>query len=114
VQRRLRLRQADDFQRVRQRGKAIHHAWLIVSFVPNATSHNRYGFITAKRVGSAVKRNRVRRQLRAIVRGLHLRLRQGYDVVLIAKAAIVGQPFAVLQPTVQQLLEQAGLVLVDC
>jgi ribonuclease P protein component len=114
VQRRFRLRQSDDFQQVRERGKAVHHRWMVLSFVRNTLSYNRYGFITAKRLGKAVKRNRVRRQLRAIMRGLHGGLRQGYDIVIVAKPALVGQPFAALPPTIQHLLRQAGLVLMDC
>jgi ribonuclease P protein component len=110
VQRRYRLRQAHDFRRLRETGQAYHHAWLLLSRAKGGTPHNRYGVITAKRLGNAVIRNRVRRRLKEALRLLHPRLKQGYDLVLIARPAITGQSFAAIQRIVLMLCEQAGLV----
>jgi ribonuclease P protein component len=54
----------------------------------------RVGFTISKRVGGAVERNRVRRQLREIVRlsaatGLHA----GSDYVVVGRRAALGIPF---------------------
>lgn len=113
MQRQFRLRQARDYQRVRHEGRAYTHSWLILSTAANSSAHNRYGFITAKRLGSAVIRNRIRRQLREAVRHLHPRLKPGYDVVIIARHAILGQPYAAIQRILMKVLVQAGLVVED-
>jgi ribonuclease P protein component len=110
MQRRYRLRQSHDFVRVRNIGRAYRHAWLILSVAPNEHPHNRYGVITSKRIGKAVTRNRVRRQLREAARLSHPHLHSSYDIVLIAKPAIVGQPFAAIQRTLNKLYQRAGLV----
>lgn len=90
-----------------------HHAWLTLSIAPGKVPNNRYGFITGKRLGNAVIRNRVRRLLKEALRLLHIRLKQGHDVVIIARPAIVGQPFALIQSTLEKLCEQAGIVVKD-
>jgi ribonuclease P protein component len=110
VQRRFRLRQAQDFQRLRATGQAYHHAWLLLSHAKGDTPHNRYGVITGKRLGNAVTRNRVRRRIKETLRLLHPRLKQGYDLVLIARPAVVGQSFAAIQRIILKLCEQADLV----
>lgn len=82
---------------------------MILSTIPNDLEHNRYGFITPKYLGTAVARNRVRRQMREAVRLLHPHLEQGYDMVIIARSAIMGKPFQEIQRIVIQLCERANL-----
>lgn len=113
MQRRYRLQRSEDFQRIRDTGKVYHHPWFILSIAPGELPHNRYGFITAKRLGKAVVRNRVRRLLKEAFRLLHVRLRQGHDIVVITRPAILGQPFAAIQRSLETVCEQAGIVVKD-
>jgi len=109
MQRPLRLRRQEDFARLRTSGRVWRHPFVILSVAPNALPHNRYGFITGKRLGNAVQRNRVRRLLREAVRQAHPGLQEGYDMVFIARGAIAGQPFVSVQDAVVTLLRRAGL-----
>jgi ribonuclease P protein component len=109
MQRHLRLCRKDDFDHLRKNGQAWRHPLVILSVAPNTLTHNRYGFITGKRLGGAVVRNRIRRQLREIIRQAHPNLAQGYDLVFIAREAIVGQPYAVIQQVVITSLQKSGL-----
>lgn len=63
----------------------------------------------SKALGNAVKRNRVRRQLREVIRHTHPKLKHGFDVVIVGKKALVGQPFIHISRTVNQLTKQADL-----
>jgi len=85
----------------------------MLSYAPNTATHNRYGFITSKRIGNAVTRNRIRRQLRECVRLLHPHLVTGYDLVWIARDSIVEQPYQDIFRTVTELCERAGLLTED-
>ena len=64
MQTRFRLRRSSDFARLRERGRTWRHPFLILSVIENNLEHNRYGLIVSKRLGNAVKRNRVRRLMR--------------------------------------------------
>ena len=110
MQRNLRLRQTDDFARLRASGRVWRHPFLMLSVTSNDLPHNRYGFVTSKQLGGAVVRNRVRRVLREAVRQLHPRLRPGHDMALIARPPIVGQPSAEVWHAVETLTQRAGLL----
>lgn len=107
---RLRLRRSEDFARLRERGRTVQNRWMLVSVLPNDLSHNRYGFVTAKRLGTAVQRNRVRRLMREAVRLRDPDLPPGFDLVLVARAPLVEQPFASVRRTVDDLFKQSGLL----
>jgi ribonuclease P protein component len=109
MNKRLRLRRTEDFERLRREGRVYRHPYLILSLAPNGLQHNRYGFVTGKKLGKAVMRNQVRRRLREIVRGFHPELAQGYDIVVIARPEAVRQSFAVLQQAIRHTLERAAV-----
>ena len=109
MNRRLRLRRPEDFARLRREGTSHRHPLLVVSVAPNSLTHNRYGFITAKRLGNAVTRNRVRRLMREAVRHLHAGLKPGYDVVIIARPHAVGKSYMAIYQALQSTFSRADL-----
>ena len=70
----------------------------------------RCGFVTSKRLGNAVARNRVRRRLREIVRPLLPRIAPGRDLVFVARPAAARADGAALHVAVVQLLTRARLL----
>ena len=104
----LRLRRRRDFDAVFQQGRAWHNELLVLRSVPNALEHNRYGFVTGKRLGGAVIRNRLRRRLRESIRVLPAQ--PGWDVVVSAKKPAAGANFQELNRSVVDLLSRAGIV----
>ena len=74
-----------------------------------AASPVRVGFTCSKKVGNAVRRNRAKRRLRAIVRDvLPHRGRAGFDYVLIGRADVTATlPYADLVRQLKQALSQA-------
>ena len=112
IARRYRLRRSSEFERVRRRGRSVSNQLLVVSFAANQLGENRYGFAIGRRVGKAVRRNKVKRWLREAVRRLHPRLRQGYDIVFVARGALAdpAMTYHRVVAAVEELLDRAGLV----
>lgn len=109
LQRHLRLTETADFARLRQQGRVYRHRLMLFSVLPNALPHNRYGLVTGKRLGNAVKRNRARRLLREAIRMKDPTLNAGYDVVIVAHPALVGQRLHTVRQALDDLSKQAGL-----
>ena len=69
----------------------------------------RYGLTASKKVGSAVRRNRARRRLRALAEEILPREGlPGTDYVLIARAATVGRAYSDLRADLYQALSRVS------
>jgi ribonuclease P protein component len=106
-----RLRHRKDFDAVFKAGRAWNDPILVLRILQNNSDHNRYGFVTSKRLGGAVVRNRVRRRLREIVRVAPVV--PGFDVVISAKTTAPAASFDDLRLSVHRLLSRAGLLVTD-
>jgi ribonuclease P protein component len=109
VRRRYRLRSRERFQEVRRKGKSAKHRLAILVYLRNDLPYSRFGFTASRRVGNAVQRNRARRLLRESIRLQLETIEAGWDVVLIARPAIVGKSFQQVDEACKQLLKRARL-----
>ena len=105
-----RLKRRADFLRV----AAVRRKWaapgliLQVAAQPEPVSESiRVGFTASRKVGNAVKRNRARRRLKALVREMIADgANPGLDLVLIARPATVDRPFDELRRDLEQSLQR--------
>ncbi|MEX1194307.1 MAG: ribonuclease P protein component [Dehalococcoidia bacterium] len=104
----IRLRRRKDFDAVFSKGRTWSNDLLVLRILPNDCDHNRFGFVTSKRLGKAVVRNRVRRRLREIVRVAPTN--PGFDCVLSAKTKAADAEFARLRSAASSLLKRAGVL----
>ena len=76
------------FRRLYQRGKTAADGRIALYVRRNGGRENRLGFTVSTKVGCAVVRNRVRRRLREIYRLHEASLKNGVDVVIVARVQI--------------------------
>ena len=109
---RARLRNASEFQRVRQEGKSAHGRWMVAGALASRTAEPaRVGVIASRRVGNAVVRARARRRLRELFRVNRSRLEPGTWVVLIAKRGIGDAPYDKLRDEWLRLAGRLSILL---
>jgi ribonuclease P protein component len=80
--RKLRLQHALEFQAVYAGKVRESRGPLTVFAIPNDLGHPRLGLSVGRKVGTAVKRNRIKRLLREAFRLLQHDLPRGYDLVI--------------------------------
>ena len=85
-----RIRRRADFLRISRDGARYQTRHFRLSICPNSLPHRRLGITVAKRVGSAVERNRVKRLLREFFRRNKLKLPASTDIVVVAKEGAAG------------------------
>jgi ribonuclease P protein component len=111
LSRALRLRQKRDFDRIRQEGGRMSKGCLIANWkVLPAGSAPRLGVITSRKIGKAHVRSRARRLLREAFRLHQHDFREPMEVVLIARASIVGRGLSDVDRDYLSLLRQACLL----
>jgi len=107
-----RLTRASEYERVKRDGFVQRGKLLMLNVVPVENSGCcRVGFVTSRRLGSAVVRNRVRRRLREIVRKHQHHLRECFWIVLVARkdGAIAG--YRALEHEWLRLARRASILL---
>ena len=80
-----RLSRRQDFSAVYEACVRESRGPLTVYARPNGLSHPRLGLSTSRKVGNAVRRNRIRRLLREAFRHLRHDLPAGYDLFVIVR-----------------------------
>ncbi|MFO7532600.1 MAG: ribonuclease P protein component [Candidatus Limnocylindrales bacterium] len=98
------LRSRGDFARVSGEGRSRSDRLMLVRFVANGRDHDRFGISTGRRLGGAVRRNRVRRRVREILRQFPNETGHGWDILIVARPAAVDVSFAELSGTLQRML----------
>ena len=101
------------FRRIYQKGKSAVTPYLVLYCRPNGQDHNRLGATVSTKLGCAVVRNRARRRLREVYRLAQKDMRQGYDVVLVARGRSVGGPYQKLTAAFYKACGQLGLLRKD-
>lgn len=113
MQRRSRLSRSRDFDTIYRQGRSVSTRFLVLySFTRAGGEEPRLGIAIPKKVGGAVARNRVKRQLREIWRARLDRLPQDADFVLVARPGLAeaaeAQGFDWLSERVDEVLSKAA------
>ena len=103
------LKKNSDFRRLYAKGKSAVTPYLVVYARPNRLGENRLGYTVSVKLGHAVVRNRVRRRLREIYRLNAPQLRQGHDIVIVARSRAVGSEYRKLNAAFLRACESLGL-----
>ncbi len=113
-----RLKKRSDFLRVAAYQRKVVMTTMIVQLAERSEVDKsgqalpalRIGFTASRKVGNAVKRNRARRRLRAVVQSLCPSFKfSSEDLVIIARPATVTAPFEALLRDFHQALKHLGI-----
>ena len=102
------LTKPEQYALVYNKGSSWSSSLVVMKTLSNGLSLSRCGFSVSKRVGKAVKRNRVKRLLHEILRLTPLK--PGWDIIFIARPAAATADYANLKKSIEGLLSRAGLL----
>ncbi|MDH7601055.1 MAG: ribonuclease P protein component [Armatimonadota bacterium] len=105
-----RLKHKSDFNRVYGKGRSYPTDLVVMYVAPSRSETTRVGFSISSKVGKSVVRNRTRRLLREAVRLLLPRIKQNYDIVIVAKKKAAEADFDEICSAVEKLFRRAGLL----
>jgi len=99
-----RIRKKRDYLTVYQQGARLYSDNFIVVVHRNQSGSKRLGVTVSRKVGNAVRRNRIKRLIREFFRQNKDRFKDSQDVVIIAKRAIPALTYWEVQEELGRLL----------
>ena len=99
-----------EFRRIYRRGKTAVGPGLVIYCQKNREGLSRLGITVSTKLGKAVVRNRVRRQIREIYRLNRPTMKAGWDVIVVARMRAVNMGYWKLNQIYLHLLEQVDLL----
>ena len=102
------LSRPQDFAAIQGGGTTRSHPLLTARFRRTDLETTRFGLSTGRALGGAVVRNRVRRRLREALRVMAPSFQPGWDVLIIARPAIVEADHDALVGALRRTLAKGG------
>ena len=101
------------FRFVYNKGKSLANRLLVMYVVKNKkyTDTNRLGISVSKKVGKSVVRSRVTRLIKESYRLSEEDIKQGYDIVVIARVSANGADYKEINKALLSLLKKQELLL---
>lgn len=78
---------------VYKKGKAYFSPSIVMYMFYNTTNQTKFGFSVSKKIGIAITRNSFKRKLREICRINVPHIKEGYDIIFVARAGIVKKTY---------------------
>ena len=107
------LKQNSEFHRAYGRGKVRTSPNLVTYAVKNRGMGCRIGITAAKKLGSAVERNRCRRIIRAAFSSIYPKCSGNFDIVFVARFKTKKLKSNDLEPVMLRHLTELGVVKDD-
>ena len=104
------LSRPKDFAAVQGSGLSKSNTLFTARFLRTDLETTRFGLSTGRKLGGAVVRNRVRRRLREALRVMAPSFQPGWDVLIIARPAIVEADHETLVGALRRLLHRGGVL----
>jgi ribonuclease P protein component len=104
------LSRPQDFAAFQGSGTSRSHPLLTARFRRTDLETTRFGLSTGRALGGAVVRNRVRRRIREALRVMAPSFQPGWDVLIIARPAIVSADHEALVGALRRTLGKGGVL----
>ncbi|MGL5330057.1 MAG: ribonuclease P protein component [Peptostreptococcaceae bacterium] len=106
------LKKDSDFRKVYKHGKSYANKHLVMYILDNKSEQSRIGISVSKKVGKAIIRNKVRRRIKEAYRlNIDENIKNGYDIVFIARIAIKDVDYQDIEKSMKHLVKKLDMYM---
>ncbi len=103
------LKSNKNFRRTYEKGSVFKSRLAILYLFPNGLEEKRVGYSVTRKIGKAVIRNRIKRLFREAYRIYYNDLKEGYDMVFVARKAAVDIKLEDMKKCMGELFRKSGI-----
>ncbi len=107
------LKKNYEFMRLYKKGRFFVGKYIVLYVIRNNTKTNRLGITVNKKVGKAVRRNRMKRLIKECYRHYELSVKEGCDLVFVARNSEVMPGYPEINREMKFLLKKMDLFMQD-
>ena len=96
-----------EFSYIMKDGKKYYCDILNLYIIKNSYNYNRFGISISKKIGSAVIRNKFKRQIKDIIDNLDIKF-NGYDILLISRSNLKDSNYLYIKSNILNLFNMIG------
>lgn len=96
------------FNEIINKGKSVNNNYFRIFYMNNTTSYPKFGLAVGKKLGNAVTRNYIKRQLRTIVDKNKFMFSNGLDYIIMVKRAYLNTRYEILNSEFTKLIEKVN------
>lgn len=104
-----RINKRKEYAYLYKHGKKTNGKYIFIYFTDNHHSYNRFGIVTSKIVGKAVKRNKAKRILRAVIKCNPLLPGRHINIVIVATKRIKQATYEAIEQDYKSVMKKADL-----
>lgn len=105
-----RLTKNRHFQFIYKKGSKVYSKYLYIVYASTKLKPIKVGVVVSNKVGKAVKRNKVKRRLRAVVAQLLPNIKSDYNYIVVAKPEIIELDYKAIKKEVTNAFKKGGLL----
>jgi len=106
-----RLTKEKDFKRINRLSRPFFSFYFRLKFLANNLDSSRFAVVVSTKISKkATERNRIKRQIREIIRLNESRIKSKYDIIISAQNKALGKDYQDLEKNLLNLLNKAKLL----
>ncbi len=105
-----RIKSSDEFVFTVKKGKTLKNSSYVVHYHSNELNICRVGLSVSKKLGNAVTRVRVKRQIRAMCDSLINYADHAFDIVIVVRQEFLNHEFADNKKALNSILSEIGII----
>lgn len=99
------VKKNEDFKKILDKRKTIGNKYMVIYYNENNINRNRYGISVSKKIGNAVVRNKIKRQMKNIIDKHENLFKKNQDYIIIMKKAFLDLSFKENEDSLIRLLK---------
>ena len=106
VKQEIRIKSKKEFDNIIKQGENIKNKYFILYYVQKKENQSRFGIAVGKKLGNAVVRNKIKRQLREIIKLSKNKFPKGKDYIIIIRKESLNLNFLEMKENLILLTEK--------
>jgi len=102
------IKKSEDFQKIIKNNKSLRTKYFYIYIYKHEENVYHFGLSVGKKIGNAVRRNKVKRQLREIISENDYQ--KNFDCIIIVRREINGANFSKIKEDLNQIFKKQNII----